>query len=60
MNETPVSAPPLSTPLIEQPPYTPPDLRRVGQWQTVTLQISVPIGPGGLPDLLTPQYGNGD
>ena len=28
-------------------PYTPPRLERLGAWRALTLQQSVPIGPGG-------------
>ena len=29
-------------------PYAPPQLTALGPWKAVTLQISVPIGPGSL------------
>ena len=29
-------------------PYVPPQLTALGPWKAVTLQISVPIGPGSL------------
>jgi hypothetical protein len=31
----------------ERLPYTPPTLERLGEWSALTLQQSIPIGPGG-------------
>jgi hypothetical protein len=36
-----------SAPAAERLPYTPPALERLGEWSALTLQQSVPIGPGG-------------
>ncbi|MEN8719161.1 MAG: hypothetical protein ABF296_02715 [Oceanococcaceae bacterium] len=35
-----------STPHASGPSYEPPRLEALGRWQVVTLQQSVPIGPG--------------
>ncbi|GGR39306.1 hypothetical protein GCM10008957_55240 [Deinococcus ruber] len=50
-----VDAPPPAPPA----PYIPPRLTHQGSWQTVTLFISLPVGPGnfGLPGTDAP--GNG-
>lgn len=31
---------------IVRRPYTPPNLERLGEWSALTLQQSIPIGPG--------------
>jgi hypothetical protein len=44
----PAQTPPRE-PRPEQParaPYTPPRLERLGEWSALTLQQSIPIGPG--------------
>lgn len=28
-------------------PYTPPALERLGRWSVLTLQQTIPVGPGG-------------
>ena len=35
-------------PSLTRRPYAPPDLEALGRWSALTLQQSVPIGPGGL------------
>jgi hypothetical protein len=43
---TPAS-PEDAAPAAERLPYTPPTLERLGEWSALTLQQSIPIGPGG-------------
>ena len=33
--------------LPQSQPYVPPALKPLGQWSSVTLLITVPVGPGG-------------
>jgi hypothetical protein len=41
------AAPDSAAPSAERLPYTPPVLERLGEWSALTLQQSIPIGPGG-------------
>jgi hypothetical protein len=47
--------PAAPAPAGERRPYTPPALERLGEWSALTLQQSVPIGPGGF--LFDPETG---
>ena len=47
LDSAPVASSPSTAP-APRPAYAPPQLTALGPWKAVTLQISVPIGPGAL------------
>jgi len=44
----PVPAAPVSRPATSKRPWHPPVLEPLGAWRALTLQQSIPIGPGNL------------
>jgi hypothetical protein len=51
----PLSPAPASAPAARRAPYATPRLEALGAWRALTLQQTIPIGPGGF--LLGPTTG---